>query len=165
MYSLVAAIFGMNLQYTWREGHGYIFKWVRKSHPITFSKKAWFLSFVKQTQNATEGFLFVLMLTGGKLSGGHCRWSCVWIHFPIYNLLCSAQGSGWFLKRYDSFGKNPIRCASFRTSCGRHHPILCPTNCTKTCVPLCRNDVDEMHGWDGMDAYLRVHCFTLPYLG
>ncbi|XP_065861025.1 magnesium transporter MRS2-I-like [Euphorbia lathyris] len=28
VYSLVAAIFGMNLQYTWREGHGYMFKWV-----------------------------------------------------------------------------------------------------------------------------------------
>lgn len=28
VYSLVAAIFGMNFQYTWREGHGYVFKWV-----------------------------------------------------------------------------------------------------------------------------------------
>ncbi|XP_061369063.1 magnesium transporter MRS2-I-like isoform X3 [Gastrolobium bilobum] len=28
IYSLVAAIFGMNIPYTWREGHGYIFKWV-----------------------------------------------------------------------------------------------------------------------------------------
>ncbi|KAJ7972708.1 Magnesium transporter MRS2-like protein [Quillaja saponaria] len=28
MYSLVAAIFGMNIPYTWKEGHGYIFKWV-----------------------------------------------------------------------------------------------------------------------------------------
>ncbi|KAJ7977302.1 Magnesium transporter MRS2-like protein [Quillaja saponaria] len=28
IYSLVAAIFGMNIPYTWKEGHGYIFKWV-----------------------------------------------------------------------------------------------------------------------------------------
>ncbi|XP_058740242.1 magnesium transporter MRS2-I-like [Vicia villosa] len=28
IYSLVAAIFGMNIPYTWREGHGYVFKWV-----------------------------------------------------------------------------------------------------------------------------------------
>ncbi|WCJ21633.1 Magnesium transporter MRS2-2 [Euphorbia peplus] len=28
VYSLVAAIFGMNLPFTWREGHGYMFKWV-----------------------------------------------------------------------------------------------------------------------------------------
>ncbi|KAI4341768.1 hypothetical protein MLD38_026452 [Melastoma candidum] len=28
VYSLVAAIFGMNIPYGWREGHGYIFKWV-----------------------------------------------------------------------------------------------------------------------------------------
>lgn len=30
IYSLVAAIFGMNIPYTWKEGHGYVFKWVRK---------------------------------------------------------------------------------------------------------------------------------------
>lgn len=30
VYSLVAAIFGMNIPYPWRENHGYIFKWVRK---------------------------------------------------------------------------------------------------------------------------------------
>ena len=29
VYSLVAAIFGMNIPYTWKEGHGYVFKWVR----------------------------------------------------------------------------------------------------------------------------------------
>lgn len=28
VYSLVAAIFGMNIPYPWRENHGYIFKWV-----------------------------------------------------------------------------------------------------------------------------------------
>ncbi|KAI5315857.1 PREDICTED: magnesium transporter [Prunus dulcis] len=28
VYSLVAAIFGMNIPYTWKEGHGYLFKWV-----------------------------------------------------------------------------------------------------------------------------------------
>ncbi|KAK3036871.1 hypothetical protein RJ639_031489 [Escallonia herrerae] len=28
VYSLVAAIFGMNIPYPWREGHGYLFKWV-----------------------------------------------------------------------------------------------------------------------------------------
>ncbi|KAI8574468.1 hypothetical protein RHMOL_Rhmol01G0356500 [Rhododendron molle] len=28
IYSLVAAIFGMNIPYTWKEGHGYVFKWV-----------------------------------------------------------------------------------------------------------------------------------------
>ncbi|KAL9260834.1 Magnesium transporter MRS2-I-like protein [Drosera capensis] len=28
VYSLVAAIFGMNIPYTWRENHDYIFKWV-----------------------------------------------------------------------------------------------------------------------------------------
>lgn len=28
LYSLVAAIFGMNLRHTWREDHGYVFKWV-----------------------------------------------------------------------------------------------------------------------------------------
>lgn len=28
VYSLVAAIFGMNIPYTWKEGHGYMFKWV-----------------------------------------------------------------------------------------------------------------------------------------
>uniref|UniRef100_A0A5B6ZT39 Magnesium transporter n=1 Tax=Davidia involucrata TaxID=16924 RepID=A0A5B6ZT39_DAVIN len=28
VYSLVAAIFGMNIPYTWNEGHGYVFKWV-----------------------------------------------------------------------------------------------------------------------------------------
>ncbi|KAG9133297.1 hypothetical protein Leryth_018622 [Lithospermum erythrorhizon] len=28
VYSLVAAIFGMNIPYTWREGHSYVFKWV-----------------------------------------------------------------------------------------------------------------------------------------
>ncbi|XP_020549929.1 magnesium transporter MRS2-I-like isoform X1 [Sesamum indicum] len=28
MYSLVAAIFGMNIPYPWRENHGYLFKWV-----------------------------------------------------------------------------------------------------------------------------------------
>ncbi|GAB4830475.1 Magnesium transporter MRS2-I [Ancistrocladus abbreviatus] len=28
MYSLVAAIFGMNIPYTWKENHGYVFKWV-----------------------------------------------------------------------------------------------------------------------------------------
>ncbi|GLT42377.1 hypothetical protein SLA2020_164270 [Shorea laevis] len=28
VYSLVAAIFGMNIPYTWKENHGYVFKWV-----------------------------------------------------------------------------------------------------------------------------------------
>lgn len=28
IYSLVAAIFGMNIPYTWNEDHGYMFKWV-----------------------------------------------------------------------------------------------------------------------------------------
>lgn len=28
IYSLVAAIFGMNIPYPWKEDHGYIFKWV-----------------------------------------------------------------------------------------------------------------------------------------
>ncbi|GMI73856.1 ARABIDOPSIS THALIANA MAGNESIUM TRANSPORTER 7, magnesium transporter 7 [Hibiscus trionum] len=28
VYSLVAAIFGMNIPYTWNDGHGYMFKWV-----------------------------------------------------------------------------------------------------------------------------------------
>ncbi|KAH9785546.1 Magnesium transporter [Citrus sinensis] len=28
VYSLVAAIFGMNIPYTWKTGHGYVFKWV-----------------------------------------------------------------------------------------------------------------------------------------
>ncbi|KAE8666992.1 Magnesium transporter MRS2-I [Hibiscus syriacus] len=28
IYSLVAAIFGMNIPYTWNKGHGYLFKWV-----------------------------------------------------------------------------------------------------------------------------------------
>ncbi|GAB2282301.1 Magnesium transporter MRS2-I [Dionaea muscipula] len=28
VYSLVSAIFGMNIPYTWRENHGYVFKWV-----------------------------------------------------------------------------------------------------------------------------------------
>ncbi|KAG8370755.1 hypothetical protein BUALT_Bualt13G0016500 [Buddleja alternifolia] len=28
VYSLVAAIFGMNIPYPWRENHGYLFKWV-----------------------------------------------------------------------------------------------------------------------------------------
>ncbi|GLU07664.1 hypothetical protein SLE2022_246130 [Rubroshorea leprosula] len=28
VYSLVAAIFGMNIPYTWKEHHGYVFKWV-----------------------------------------------------------------------------------------------------------------------------------------
>ncbi|CBI17947.3 unnamed protein product, partial [Vitis vinifera] len=28
IYSLVAAIFGMNIPYTWRNDHGYMFKWV-----------------------------------------------------------------------------------------------------------------------------------------
>ncbi|KAF7818392.1 magnesium transporter MRS2-I-like isoform X1 [Senna tora] len=28
IYSLVAAIFGMNIPYTWKDGHGYVFKWV-----------------------------------------------------------------------------------------------------------------------------------------
>lgn len=28
IYSLVAAIFGMNIPYTWKEGHAYVFKWV-----------------------------------------------------------------------------------------------------------------------------------------
>ncbi|KAI4349444.1 hypothetical protein L6164_010031 [Bauhinia variegata] len=28
VYSLVAAIFGMNIPYTWKAGHGYVFKWV-----------------------------------------------------------------------------------------------------------------------------------------
>lgn len=29
VYSLVAAIFGMNIPYHWKEGHSYIFKWVK----------------------------------------------------------------------------------------------------------------------------------------
>nr|XP_017219105.1 PREDICTED: magnesium transporter MRS2-I-like [Daucus carota subsp. sativus] len=28
IYSLVAAIFGMNIPYTWNDNHGYMFKWV-----------------------------------------------------------------------------------------------------------------------------------------
>ncbi|KAF4358105.1 hypothetical protein F8388_009388 [Cannabis sativa] len=28
VYSLVAAIFGMNIPYTWKQGHAYVFKWV-----------------------------------------------------------------------------------------------------------------------------------------
>lgn len=28
VYSLVAAIFGMNIPYHWKEGHSYMFKWV-----------------------------------------------------------------------------------------------------------------------------------------
>ena len=28
VYSLVAAVFGMNIPYTWRENHEYLFKWV-----------------------------------------------------------------------------------------------------------------------------------------
>lgn len=29
-YSLVAAVFGMNIPYTWNDNHGYMFKWVSK---------------------------------------------------------------------------------------------------------------------------------------
>ncbi|KAM3277987.1 hypothetical protein ACQJBY_045706 [Aegilops geniculata] len=28
LYSLVAGVFGMNIPYTWNDGHGYVFKWV-----------------------------------------------------------------------------------------------------------------------------------------
>lgn len=28
IYSLVTAIFGMNIPYTWNDDHGYMFKWV-----------------------------------------------------------------------------------------------------------------------------------------
>ncbi|KAL4016632.1 hypothetical protein IC575_024284 [Cucumis melo] len=28
IYSLVSAIFGMNIPYTWNDDHGYMFKWV-----------------------------------------------------------------------------------------------------------------------------------------
>ncbi|PNX82323.1 magnesium transporter MRS2-i-like protein [Trifolium pratense] len=28
VYSLVTAIFGMNIPYTWNDDHGYMFKWV-----------------------------------------------------------------------------------------------------------------------------------------
>ncbi|KAK9281107.1 hypothetical protein L1049_004000 [Liquidambar formosana] len=38
IYSLVAAIFGMNIPYTWKEGHGYVFKWVRGVHHYLFSQ-------------------------------------------------------------------------------------------------------------------------------
>ncbi|MED6182066.1 Magnesium transporter MRS2-I, variant 2 [Stylosanthes scabra] len=32
IFSLVAAIFGMNIPYTWKDGHGYMFKWVSTYH-------------------------------------------------------------------------------------------------------------------------------------
>ncbi|XP_052119219.1 magnesium transporter MRS2-I isoform X1 [Arachis duranensis] len=32
IYSLVGAIFGMNIPYTWKDGHGYMFKWVGTYH-------------------------------------------------------------------------------------------------------------------------------------
>ncbi|XP_048138459.1 magnesium transporter MRS2-I-like isoform X2 [Rhodamnia argentea] len=88
-----------------------------------------------QMQNAMEGFIQV-DAHWGKLSGGYSRWSCVWIHLPIHNLLCAAQRSGWFLKRCDSFGKNPsIQCASFRTLCGSHHPIHVPQIVPRLVLP------------------------------
>lgn len=34
IYSLVVAIFGMNIPYTWREDHGYVFKWVCTHMPL-----------------------------------------------------------------------------------------------------------------------------------
>lgn len=34
IYSLVGGIFGMNIPYTWNEGHGYMFKWVRTLFPL-----------------------------------------------------------------------------------------------------------------------------------
>lgn len=33
IYSLVGAIFGMNIPYTWNDGYGYMFKWVRTVFP------------------------------------------------------------------------------------------------------------------------------------
>ncbi|KAG6524972.1 hypothetical protein ZIOFF_014917 [Zingiber officinale] len=28
LYALVAGVFGMNIPYSWNDGHGYVYKWV-----------------------------------------------------------------------------------------------------------------------------------------
>lgn len=37
IYSLVGAIFGMNIPYTWNDDHGYMFKWVHQETRLQFS--------------------------------------------------------------------------------------------------------------------------------
>lgn len=115
IYSLVAAIFGMNIPYTWKEGHGYMFKWVCL---------AWspYYIFHKQTttfylKNLTQGCFFfckLLLTFWNKFvenfnpenmlvnSGGHPHWIAMYVDFHINTFLCEAQGSYRVLKSVES---------------------------------------------------------------
>ena len=81
IYSLVAAMFGMNIPYPWNEGHGYIFKWV-------------------STACISEIFQVVVCLVDHLLvyiSGGYINGHGVSLRVHVNNDLCSAQRSHWIL--------------------------------------------------------------------
>lgn len=109
IYSLVAAIFGMNIPYTWKEGHGYIFKWVG-THCLQNSKKMFkscnqlLLPFVwvcvereKKRKKICSFFLIVfqfnfITLGGDPYGNGMC------ILVSIHSILCQTQRPCWVLK-------------------------------------------------------------------
>lgn len=84
IYSLVAAIFGMNIPYTWNTDHGYVFKWV--SLEIAIYAEPWqvlqvsFINFhscpqVVSLSGIASAVLFILIITYARLKGLVGSWT------------------------------------------------------------------------------------------
>lgn len=111
IYSLVAAIFGMNIPYTWKEGHGYMFKWVCLVwSPQYMPEESYYIC----QENLTYGIFCSLFLLRHWLlhkcvenfshekmvlnSGGHVRRNSLRFDFHVNNFVREAQGSCWVLR-------------------------------------------------------------------
>lgn len=79
VYSLVAAIFGMNIPYPWNNNHGYVFKWVC----ILISPLSSFISLLVPCIHHAGSFL----------AGGHFWCNIEWINIYVNNYLFKTQRS------------------------------------------------------------------------
>lgn len=104
VYSLVAAMFGMNIPYPWNEGHGYIFKWV--SQHLGY--------FASHTR--------VCVLEPLPFAGSYLNQHCDSLHLHVNNDLFQEKRSHWILIMSTTHVKNLSRYNQFiahRTSCNQ----------------------------------------------
>ena len=64
LYSLVAAIFGMNIPYTWNDNHGFMFKWVCKSFQLVDSAIIFWMKFFQNIEWSSHLGWQVIIVTG-----------------------------------------------------------------------------------------------------
>ncbi|PPS06365.1 hypothetical protein GOBAR_AA14308 [Gossypium barbadense] len=66
VYSLVAAIFGMNIPFTWNDNHGYVFKWLREYIDDT---EDYINIQVVIISGLLSALLFILIMSYARLKG------------------------------------------------------------------------------------------------